>query len=148
MLELRSKKRDRSISCEKAVDTDKVYEYYMEQSKGITKKAEHDRGMLSKLLDMVKQIRQYDLKRIRTQELENVNMNLTGLKKDWSTIKSSLHDKTKFVEDIQRRHHEEVQIYEEFCDYLEPGSLKEKIKRHIDEIKIKSRTVKIPIKDL
>ena len=67
-----------------------MYDYYMDKSKGITKKAENDRGMLSKLLDLVKKIRLYDLKRIRNKEIEELNINLTGLKTDWSGVKSSL----------------------------------------------------------
>ena len=39
---------------ERAVETEKMYNYYMDQSKGITSKAESERGMLAKLLDMVK----------------------------------------------------------------------------------------------
>ena len=143
-----SPSKERSLSIERAVNKDKMYDYYMDQSKGITKKAENDRGMLAKLLDMVKKIRLYDLKRIRTKEIEDLNLNLTGLKTDWSGVKSSLQDKVKFVEDIQKRHGEEIQTYEEFCDYLEPGSLKEKIKLQIDEMKRKSRTAKIPVQDL
>ena len=41
-----------------------------------------------------------------------------------------------------------MQTYEEFCDYLEPGSLKEKIKTHIKEIRRKSHHIKIPVQDL
>ena len=147
------RRRTRSLSkegksIEQAVDTNKMYDYYMDQSKGITKKAETDRGMLAKLLDMVKQIRQFDLKRIRNKEIEELNLNITGLKTDWSDVKASLQDKVTFVEGIQRRHGEEVQTYEEFCDYLEPGSLKEKIKVRISDIKRKSRTIKAPVQDL
>lgn len=144
----RSPSKERSLSIERAVKNDKMYDYYMDKSKGITKKAENDRGMLSKLLDLVKKIRLYDLKRIRNKELEELNLNLTGLKTDWSGVKSSLQDKVKFVEDIQKRHGEEIQTYEEFCDYLEPGSLKEKIKLQIEEMKRKTRTAKIPVQDL
>lgn len=86
----RSPSKERSLSIERAVKNDKMYDYYMDKSKGITKKAENDRGMLSKLLDLVKKIRLYDLKRIRNKELEELNLNLTGLKTDWSGVKSSL----------------------------------------------------------
>ena len=127
----RSKSKERSLSLEKAVETERMYDYYLDQSKGITKKAENDRGKLTRLLDLVKQIRLYDLKRIRNKELEDTNLNLTGLKKNWTGVKASLQTKVKFVEDIQRRHREEIQTYEEFCDYLEPGSLKDKIKLQI-----------------
>jgi tRNA(Phe) wybutosine-synthesizing methylase Tyw3 len=79
-------KKKRSVE----IDTEKMYDHYMEESKGITVKAEGERDRLSRLLDMTKQIRTYDLKRIRNQELEELNLNLTGLKTDWSGIKSSL----------------------------------------------------------
>jgi len=79
-------KKQRSVE----IDTDKMYDHYMEESKGITVKAEGERDRLARLLDMTKQIRTYDLKRIRNQELEELNLNLTGLKTDWSGIKSSL----------------------------------------------------------
>ena len=73
-------KKKRSVE----IDTEKMYDHYMEESKGITVKAESERDRLSRLLEMTKQIRTYDLKRIRNQELEELNLNLTGLKTDWS----------------------------------------------------------------
>ena len=125
-----------------------MYDYYLDQSKGITRKAENDRGKLARLLDLVKQIRLYDLKRIRNKELEDTNLNLVGLKKNWTGVKASLQTKVKFVEDIQRRHREEIQTYEEFCDYLEPGSLKDKIKLQIQDMRRERQAAKIPINEM
>ena len=50
----RSPSKERSLSLEKAVETERMYDYYLDQSKGITKKAENDRGKLARLLDLVK----------------------------------------------------------------------------------------------
>lgn len=70
-----------------------MYDYYLDQSKGITKKAENEREKLARLLDLVKQIRLYDLKRIRNKELEDTNLNLTSLKTNWTGVKASLQNK-------------------------------------------------------
>ena len=42
------------MSLEKAVETERMYDYYLDQSKGITKKAENEREKLARLLDLVK----------------------------------------------------------------------------------------------
>ena len=80
--------------------------------------------------------------------MEDTNINLTGLKKNWTGVKASLQTKVKFVEDIQRRHRDEISTYEEFCDYLEPGSLKDKIKLQIQDMRRERQAAKIPINEM
>ena len=95
-----------------------------------------------------KALRKYDLKKIKKQEIEDLNLTIGNLKSEWTRLKRSLHEKSKFVEKIQKRHKEEVETYEEFCDYLEPGSLKDKLKKTIKDLDRKSSEARKPVKEL
>lgn len=90
------------------VDPKQFYAHYKYESTEITLKAEKDRDRLSRMLEISKQMRKYDLKKIKKQEIEDLNLNIGNLKGEWNRLKRSLHDKSKFVEKIQKRHKEEV----------------------------------------
>ena len=114
-------------SLEENVDPSQMYSYFMDQSVAQSKKAEGQRGQLNKVLEMNKQMREYDLKSIKRQELEDMNMNIQKLKDNWADLKGFLKKQVDVLEDVKERHEEDVENYKQFVDYIEPSSLKEKL---------------------
>ena len=43
-------------------------------------------------------------------------------------MKAKLQEKMKFVESVKTRHQEEVNSYQNFCEYLEPDMLEGKLR--------------------
>ena len=88
--------KNRSLSqgsLEEHVDPAQMMEYFMEQSKAISKKAEGDRGQLNKVLDINRKMREYDLKRIKGQEIEDMTVNIKRLNDDWTELRAFLQHK-------------------------------------------------------
>ena len=52
------------------------------------------------MIEIGKLLRKYDLKTIRTQELESLTLTLHNVKSDWSQIKASMQEKVNFVQEV------------------------------------------------
>ena len=107
----RKKRSGSRGSLEEDVDPAKMYEYFQEQSASISKKAEGDRAQLKKTLEINKQMRQYDLKNIKTQELEDMKLGVQKLKDNWSDLRAFLQHKVQTLSDVKERHDTEVKEY-------------------------------------
>lgn len=103
---------------------------------------------MSRLIEIGKMLRKYDLKTIRTQELEQLTLTLHNLKTDWSELKASMQEKVKFVQEVQTRHKKEVLSFESFCDYLEPKSFNEKLRLQIRQIHTQETLLTQPVSEL
>ena len=53
---------------------------------------------------------------------------------DWTDLRGFLQHKVSVIAEVKESHDEEVETYKEYCDYLEPGSLKEKLKASISKL--------------
>ena len=71
-----SKDRGQKDSLEDHVDPSQMYEYFREQTAGQSKKAEGDRAKINRILEINKLMRQYDLKKIKEQEVEDITTNV------------------------------------------------------------------------
>lgn len=147
----RDGRRKRSISAgslEEHVDPAQMYDYFKEQSVGISKKAEGDRAQLNKVLDINKQMRQYDLKRIKQQEMEDMDVNLTKLKDNWAELRTFIQAKVQVIGDVKDRHEDDVKEYRLFCEYLEPSSLREKLEGAIKKLDRETDRLRMPVSEL
>ena len=59
-----------------------------------------------------------------------------------------MESKVSNISDVKRRHEEEVSIYKQFIDYLEPGSLKEKLQTVIKSLEKETSQLKKPVNEL
>lgn len=125
-----------------------MYDYFKEQSAGISKKAEGDRAQLNKILEINRKMRQYDLKRIKDSEVEELNINVSKMKDNWSDLKSFLQKRIDIIADVKERHEDDAEQYMKFVDYLEPKSLREKIKGTMDMMRTETERLQRPVKRL
>jgi len=49
---------------------------------------------------------------------------------------------------VKDRHEDDVKTYKMFCEYLEPGSLKEKLSGAIKKLERETIRLKLPVEDL
>lgn len=56
-------------------------------------------------------MRQYDLKNIKTQELEDMKLGVQKLKDNWSDLRAFLQHKVQTLSDVKERHDTEVKEY-------------------------------------
>ena len=77
-----------------------------------------------------------------------MSLRLTGLKNDWASMRASLQEKVKFIDQVQFKHKSEVKAYNEYQDYLEPDLLEGKLKQNIKDFGIKAHEANEPVQDL
>lgn len=49
------------------------------------------------------------------------------MKSNWASLRAFLQAKVNTIADVHEKHDEEVTLYKEFVDYLEPGLIKDKL---------------------
>jgi len=59
-----------------------------------------------------------------------------------------MQEKVKYIQDVQNRHKSEIIQFEQFCDYLEPGSFQEKLRLQIRQLHTQESLLHKPVKDL
>ena len=113
-----------------------------------SKKSEGERAQMNKILHINKQIRQYDLSRIKEQEVEDLKNNVSRLKNDWQDLKGFLQRQVLTLADVKSRHENEAKEYRNFVEYLEPGSLKEKLENTIKILDREAKRLDKPVDKL
>ena len=63
-----------------------------------------------------------------------MRLNLQKLNNDWAELRAFLQHKMQVISEVKQDHEQEVETYKEYCEYLEPGSLKEKLKASIQKL--------------
>lgn len=53
-------------------------------------------------------MRQYDLKRIKDTEIEELNMSVSKMKDNWSDLKSFLQKRVELIADVKERHEDDA----------------------------------------
>ena len=145
----RRKDRSRSRSIEDDItDQKQLLDHFRRKQEENTKTAEQDRSRTTRLIEIGKLLRQYDLNNIRTAELEQITLALHNLKTDWTQIKASQQEKMKYVQDVQTRHKKEIVNFEKFCEYLEPKSFQDKLRFQIRQIHTQESLLEKPVADL
>lgn len=94
------------------------------------------------------EIRKYDLRVMKTSEMERLRGELGDLKLNWSTIRMSLEDKLKFIEKIHRKHHEEVNDYNKFSDNIDKSKFVGRMKKLTFELVTDEKTLHVSLDDL
>lgn len=77
-----------------------------------------------------------------------MNIKLTKLKEDWADLRVFLQNKMQVISDIKEVHDDEVETYKDYCDYLEPGSLKDKIVASIQKLDKATKMLQKPVSEL
>lgn len=95
--ERRNKRSMSRGSLEEDVDPSQMYDYFRLQSVTLSKKAEGERAQIKKILEINKKMRQYDLKKIKDQEIEDINVSVQNLKTNWGSLRSFLQAKVNSI---------------------------------------------------
>jgi len=110
---------------------------------------EEEAERLRKLLELMEDLRKYDVDKIRSNELSGLQLMLTGLQDNWEKLWRSLSDKLSFLNNLQQRHHSEQATYNNVKDYLEADSRNSLLNTRLKELDMKKeRLLTKPIKDL
>jgi hypothetical protein len=64
-----------------------------------------------------------------------MHVNIQKLKDSWKDIRSFMQHKVQTLSDVKERHNDEVNEYKQFCEFVEPATLKEKLEGAIEKIK-------------
>lgn len=146
--ERRQKRSASRGSLEEHVDPEQMYAYFQEQSVKMSKKAEGDRAQMHKMLEINKQIRQYDLKKIKDQEVEDMRNNIKSIKDDWAENKAFLQKQVMTLSEVKDRHDNEVEEYRRYCGNLEPASLRDKLLDGIARMEAEGERLSLPVRKL
>lgn len=111
-------------------------------------KAEGDRAQMMKVLEINQQMRQYDLKRIKESEVEDLQNSVKSIKEDWADLRGFLQRQVNTLTEVKDRHDNEVTDYKNFCEFLEPKSLKDKLLNACNRLKVETERVSMPVKKL
>ena len=77
-----------------------------------------------------------------------MRLNLKKLNGNWADLRAFLQHKMQVLGEVKQGHEEEVETYKEYCDYLEPGSLKEKLVASIQKLDKATRNLDRPVDEL
>ena len=73
------------------------------------------------------EIRKYDLKGVRDDEMQRLREEAIKLDLAWKQMSSTLEEKLKFCEKIHKKHAEEVIEYKTFADDIDQDKFKDKM---------------------
>jgi hypothetical protein len=79
--------------------------------------------------------------KIRSEELEKVQLSLVGLSDDWAALWRSLQDKLHFLTHHQTRHRSEQVAYDHVADYLDEDVRSRKLSVKLKELDIRMENV-------
>ena len=77
-----------------------------------------------------------------------MQLNLQKLNANWADLKAFLQAKVKVIGDVKERHEDDVKTYRMFVEYLEPGSLKEKLQGAIKKLERETQRLHLPVEEL
>ena len=100
------------------------------------------------MLYVNKEIRKYDLSKIRGQEMAYSEESVEKLKLEWNKIKDFINKKLLFCEDLQEKNINERDEYIRCIEFVEPSSLRQSLEKQIKIILTESKLVDKPVKEL
>lgn len=136
------------IEVDQEVDEDKLIELYVKKQEQKAKLSEQLRDRQSRLMHLNDEIRKYDLRVMKTTEMDRVRGELGELKGSWNLIRLSLEDKLKFIEKLHRKHHEEVHDYNKFSENIDKSKFIGRMKKLTFELVTDEKTLHVSLDDL
>ncbi|CDW82160.1 UNKNOWN [Stylonychia lemnae] len=138
---LKLEKYDRvdDIQSDQILDEDQLIAHMQKKQDEKSRLAEGIRDKQSKLMELNEQIRKYDINQVKTDELDQLNGLMAELNLQWGNLQTSLEEKMRFASKMHKKHHEEVQDYEDFSENLDKDKFNKKVKRITFELQTEQK---------
>ena len=74
--------------------------------------------------------------------------NVHSIKEDWTELRGFMQKQVGTLTEVKDRHDESVKAYKNYCEFLEPGTLKEKMLKSIQRLQTETERLSMPVKKL
>lgn len=107
---------------------------YKAKQQGRLQLAQKVRDRQQKLIDLDLKLREFDVDLIKSDQIDQAKGLVSELGIQWEEMKNKLEDKLKFCRQIHRKHHAEVQNYEELEDLFDQSKFGNKVKKSVSKL--------------
>jgi len=79
-------------------------------------------------------MREFDVNIIKSEQIDQAKDMVSGLSTQWEDLRNKLEEKLKFCRSMHRKHHQEVENYEELEELFDQSKFKNKLKKSISKL--------------